>query len=171
MPYHYRHAGWVPRWHRAPVPSPPQRPFASSFGNRWQPFECCEDRLGSDLSPSATPTAQTSLTHCSKRAHRPASARTTPSEPSDAVVASANGARKQSLLQSGGGLIVLHFAAHPGVTQFFAQGLRSLRVARFGASCTSANSERCLTRPGLAQLRHLSSPVRPARHRTDRAAA
>ena len=35
-----------------------------------QPFECCEDRLGSDLSPSATPTAQASLTHCSKLAHR-----------------------------------------------------------------------------------------------------
>jgi hypothetical protein len=32
---HYRHGGWGPRWHRAPVPSPSLRPFASGFGNRW----------------------------------------------------------------------------------------------------------------------------------------
>ena len=38
--------------------------------------------------------------------------------------------QKAELAPEHGGLVVLHFAAHPGVTQFFAQGLGSLLRCR-----------------------------------------
>src|SRR5215203_3286512 len=89
-------------------------------------FERCEDRLGSDLSPLGYPDG-TGLINALLQACPPARVR--PDNPERAL-RSRGGQRKRrqeaELAPEHGGLIVLHFAAQPGITQFFAQGLRSL---------------------------------------------
>ena len=98
--------------------------------------------------PSATATAQASLTHPSNRAHQPGSERTSPSGPPEAVVASAKGAKKQSLLQSMVTSSSRTSQVKPAVRSSSHKVSARARVAGLGATCTSTNAESCRTRPG-----------------------
>src|SRR5829696_4588682 len=86
-------------------------------------FERCEDRLGSDLSPLGYPDG-TGLIYALLQACPPA--RVLPDNPERAL-RRRGGQRKRrqeaEFAPEHSGLIVLHFAAQPGVTQSFAQDL------------------------------------------------
>jgi hypothetical protein len=81
------------------------RPAATSFCIELRrasgaPSSAARIGWGVSLAPSVIATKQASVTHASRRKCQLVSDRTAPSVPTEAVVARANGARKQSLLQS-----------------------------------------------------------------------
>jgi hypothetical protein len=81
------------------------RPAATSFcielrRESGAPSSAARTGWGVSLAPSAIATEQASVTHDSRRECQPASDRTAPSVPPEAVVDRANGARKHSLPQS-----------------------------------------------------------------------
>ena len=145
------------------VPSPPQRPLHRASETVGQPFECCEDRLGSDLSPLGYPNG-TDLINALLQACP--QARVSPDNPERALRRRGRQRKRRQeaeLLQS---MVVSSSCTSQPIpasrSSSHKVSVRS-RVARFGASCTSA-TQRCLTPP--APLGSASTLIVPGKTRS-----